>query len=115
MGLAYYMDEHVDIAITRGLRMRGIDVLTAQEDGLDATPDPVVLDRSTSLDRVVFTKDSDFLAEANRRQNQGIPFAGVVYAHQIGPSVGLCVRDLEILAVVYELSEMMNRVEYLPL
>ncbi len=115
MGLIYYMDEHVDIAITRGLVMRGIDVLTAQEDGRDATPDPVVLDRATSLNRVVFTKYSDFLAEANHRQIQGMSFAGVVYAHQIGPSVGLCVRDLEILAVVYEPAEMMNRVEYLPL
>ena len=27
----FYMDEHVPPAVTRGLRMRGIDVLTTQE------------------------------------------------------------------------------------
>jgi hypothetical protein len=61
------------------------------------------------------SQDSDFLAEANYRQTNGIPFAGVVYTYQLGPSVGQCVRDLELLAVFYEPSEMMNRVEYLPL
>jgi Domain of unknown function (DUF5615) len=40
------MDEHVHRAITIGLRLRGIDVLTVQEDGLTATPDPLILDRA---------------------------------------------------------------------
>ena len=31
--VALYMDVHVKEAITRGLRRRGVDVLTAQEDG----------------------------------------------------------------------------------
>jgi hypothetical protein len=115
MGLAFYMDEHIDSAITRGLRARSIDVLTAQEDGHDATPDPVVLDRATQLGRVVFTNDSDFLAEAHHRQANGIQFAGVVYAHQLGPSIGECIRDLELLATAYEPPDMENRVEYLPL
>lgn len=39
------MDEHVHRAITIGLRMRSIDVLTVQEDELTATPDPLLLDR----------------------------------------------------------------------
>lgn len=32
MSVAIYMDEHVHRAITVGLRLRGVDVLTAQED-----------------------------------------------------------------------------------
>lgn len=39
-----YMDENVRGAITRGLRRRGVDVVTAWEDGRAATPDPDVLD-----------------------------------------------------------------------
>lgn len=31
--LSFYMDHHVFSSITRGLRERGIDVLTAEEDG----------------------------------------------------------------------------------
>lgn len=34
MSVAFYMDEHVPRAISVGLRLRGVDVLTAQEDGL---------------------------------------------------------------------------------
>ena len=33
MSVAIYMDEHVHRAITAGLRLRGVDVVTAQEDG----------------------------------------------------------------------------------
>ncbi len=39
MSLSLYMDENVPIAITEGLRMRGVDVLTVQEDGLTSFPD----------------------------------------------------------------------------
>jgi hypothetical protein len=35
MPLPVYMDVHVPAAITAGLRRRGIDVLTSQEDGSD--------------------------------------------------------------------------------
>jgi hypothetical protein len=115
MAVALYLDEQVQSAITNGLRQRGIDVLTAQEDGHDATPDPVVLDRATALGRVVFTQDMDFLAEAHARQLNGVAFAGVVYAHQIAVSIGNCIRDLELVAAVYEPADMENRVEYLPL
>ena len=38
------MDHHVQGAITRGLRARGIDVLTAEEDGTKRWPDDRLLD-----------------------------------------------------------------------
>ena len=49
MSVRLYMDEQVHLAITTGLRVRGVDVLTAQEDGRSNTPDDVVLDRATEL------------------------------------------------------------------
>jgi predicted nuclease of predicted toxin-antitoxin system len=115
MALKYYLDEQVQNAIARGLRLLGIDVMTAQEDQHDETPDTVILDRAMKLDRVIFTQDADFLIEAHYRQLSGAPFSGVVYAHQTQVSIGDCVRDLEILAVFYESFEMLSRVEYLPL
>lgn len=33
MPIAFYMDQHVPRAITVGLRLRGVEVLTAYEDG----------------------------------------------------------------------------------
>ncbi len=49
MAIAQYMDEHVRRAITIELRLRGVDVLTVQEDGRTGFPDPIVLDRATEL------------------------------------------------------------------
>ncbi len=82
------MDEHIHQGITDGLRQRGVDVLTVQEDGRTGTPDPLVLDRATELQRIIFTQDQDFLAEANRRQVEGMSFAGVIYAHQRLVTIG---------------------------
>ncbi len=49
MTVAVYMDEHVHRAITTGVRLRGVDVLTAQEDGQRQVSDNVLLDRATEL------------------------------------------------------------------
>ena len=109
------MDHHVDIAITRGLRLRGVTVLTAEEDGTKQLADPLLLDRATALDYVLFTQDVDLLAEAARRQVAGEAFAGVVFARQQVVSIGRCIQDLELMAKVLDPVDMMNRVVYLPL
>jgi len=93
MALIYYLDEQVQKAIASGLRLLGIDVITAQEDGHDSRPDTEVLDRAMALGRVVFTQDTDFLVETSNRQQNGIPFAGVIYAHQTKVPIGDCIRD----------------------
>lgn len=77
--------------------------------------DDVLLDRVTALGRVIFTRDLDFLAHARERQTNDVTFSGVVYAHQLGASIGQCVTDLELLAKACEPEYMMNRVQYLPL
>jgi len=109
------MDEHVHRAITVGLRLRGVDVLTAQDDGRRNMPDDVLLDRATELGRVMFSQDEDVLAEAKRRQVKGRPFSGVIYAHQLRVTIGACVRDLELIARAAEPQDLANRVEFLPL
>jgi len=115
MAIALYMDVHVHRAITTGLRLRDVDVLTAQEDGHRTADDDRLLDRATELRRVLFTQDEDLLAEAKRRQVEDIPFAGVIYAHQLRITIGRCVNDLELITKLGEPEELANRVEYLPL
>jgi predicted nuclease of predicted toxin-antitoxin system len=63
------MDVHVRREVSVGLRIRGIDVLTSQDDKTTEWPDDKLLDRATSLGRILFTQDSDFLVEAARRNN----------------------------------------------
>jgi Domain of unknown function (DUF5615) len=123
MTVKLYMDEQVPRQITLGLRLRNIDVLTVQEDdrfpfreappsGLD---DPNVLARATELQRVLFTRDDDFLTIASDYLATDTEFIGIIYAHQKLASIGDCVRDLELIAIASELSDFLNHVEYLPL
>jgi len=115
MPLALYMDHHVPRAITVGLRLREVEVITAYEDGASALEDAALLDRATALGRVLFTRDDDLLAEATKRQRESIPFCGVVYAHQRRVSIGQCIEDLEIIAKAGEPDDLINRVQFLPL
>jgi predicted nuclease of predicted toxin-antitoxin system len=113
MSLSYYMDEHVDDDITRGLRRRGVDVLTVQDDGRRKTDDAAILDRALILGRVVFTQDDDFLREAHVRQFLGHPFAGVIYIHQVKERVGPIVLELEVFAKAGNPGDLDNQVVYL--
>lgn len=115
MSLAFYMDENVHGAITLGLRLRQIEALTVPEDDREGLPDPLVLDRATELNRLLFTQDRDLLIEATKRQSEEIYFGGVVYAHQLMISIGDCIRDLEIIAKAGLPEEFVNRVQFLPL
>lgn len=115
MALKVYLDHHVPRAITNGLRTRHIDVLTAFEDGADRLDDPELLDRATTLGRVLFSQDDDLLTEATRRQTQGIPFFGVVFGHQLTVTIGQCIRDLEVIALVGTADDVHNQVIFLPL
>lgn len=111
VSLGLYMDVHAPAGITRALRRRGVNVLTAQEDGAERLLDPDLLDRATACGRVVFTRDSDFLAEGVRRQRAGLPFVTIVYAHQQHVSIGRCVDDLAVVA----LDDANGQIVYLPL
>jgi hypothetical protein len=109
------MDVHVRRAITESLRLRGVDVLTAQTDGAARLPDPQLLDRAMQLGRVLFSQDEDLLAEAAARQRSGRPFAGLIYAHQLRVTIGRCIADLELIAHATEPADWLGQVEYLPL
>jgi len=79
---------HLPRAVTTALRLRGIDVLTAQEDASDTLDDALLLLRATFLGRVLVSQDDDLLRERHRMQREGLEFAGIIYAHQLIVSVG---------------------------
>jgi hypothetical protein len=110
-----YLDENVDGAIAAGLRRRGVDVLTVQEDERSGTADPEVLRRSGELGRVLFSQDTDLLVEAAECWRRGVAFCGVIYAHQRDVPAGICVRELELIPTLGEAEEFQNRVTFLPL
>ena len=69
--LFLYMDHCVPGPITVGLRQRGVDVLTAEEDGTKQLDDDDLLDRASSVGRILFSQDKDLLAIAHERQQAG--------------------------------------------
>lgn len=115
MSIPLYMDVHVPYAMTLELRLRGVDVLTAQEDGAGELQDSKLLDRASTLGRVLVTHDADFLQEAAQRQENAVRFAGIIYAHQLDITIGQCVRDLELIARASDPEDWVNWVEFLPL
>lgn len=109
------MDVHVPRGIVDALRARNVPVLTAQEDGYGEADDAALLARATALNRVLFTRDQDFLQICATWQKKGISFSGLVYAHQLRVTIGRCVQDLALMAEVNHPEDLANRIEHLPL
>lgn len=114
MAVTFYMDVHVPQPITDQLRSRGVDVLTAIGDGCEESPDDELLERARELGRVIFTQDIRFRALAETWQGQNRPFAGLVYGHQLGGTIGQYVNDLFLIAEASEPDEWENTVGHLP-
>ena len=92
----------------RGLRQRGVDVLTVAEAGLLGASDEQHLKRASTDDRVVFTQDADFL----RLHTAGVGHAGIVYAPQ-GTLTGDIIRGLMLIHRVLDVEDMTGHVEFL--
>lgn len=115
MSVPLYADVHIRGPVIRGLRSRGVDILTAREDGAERLSDSDLLDRATVLGRVLVTQDDDLFSIAASRLQDGKNFAGLVYSHQMRITIGQMIDDLELIAQVNEPAEMVNKIEYLPL
>lgn len=76
--------------------------------------DEALLERAGLLERVLFTQDIRFKALAEDWQRQERVFAGLIFGHQLGGTIGQFVKDLELIALASEPNEWLNVVEYLP-
>jgi hypothetical protein len=114
VAVGLYFDHNVSRVIAQGLRLREVDVLTAFEDGTQMLPDSELLDRATALGRPLFSSDEDLIVEARRRQREGVPFAGVIFAPQ-SAAVSTCIDQLEILAKAGDLVDFADRLLFVPL
>ena len=76
-----YADENFDFPVVEELRRLGHDVVTAQEDGLTSSPDPVILARAHILGRVVLTHNRRHF---ERLVRLGADYSGLLSATQDG-------------------------------
>jgi hypothetical protein len=115
VALTIYMDVHIPAAITDGLRRNHVDVLTSQEDHTRTAEDEDLLVRATSLGRLLFTYDEDFLTIAAAWQHSSKHFPGILFAAQTGMSIGRTIADIQLIAEVCSPEEIADQVVYLPL
>lgn len=115
MIVRYYFDAHVPRAVAIGLRQRGLDILTAQEDVRDHLSDQELLERATALGRVMVTQDADFPRIGVEWQKLSRSFSGIIHAHQLRVSIGEMIEGLVLLGSVLEAKDWHNRIEFLPL
>ena len=115
VSLQFYFDQHMPEAIAAGLRRRGIEVLTAADDGAERLPDDQLLVRATQLKRVLVTMDQDFLQIAEDCWSEHHAFGGIVVMTSGRMTIGQVIEELELIAQVFVTEEFQNRLQRLPL
>jgi hypothetical protein len=111
--LRLYADECVDGRVVTGLRRRGVDVVTAHEEGLLSASDQRHMERASELGRPVVSADQDFLAIVHDLLTRGLRFPGLLYI-QPGTSVGDAIRAIADAAQILDPADMESWVEWIP-
>jgi hypothetical protein len=104
----YYLDEHIQEAVLRGLRARGVDVTSVMEEDQRGASDLEHIRFGLAHGRVIVSYDPDFL----RLHAQGVDHAGLAFKEG-GASIGELVRGLLLIWSVMSAEEMHGHVEFL--
>jgi predicted homoserine dehydrogenase-like protein len=106
--IRFYLDEHIAQSVVAGLERRGVDAITTDEAGIRGASDEEQLAHATQQQRVIVTKDDDFL----RLHAQGVQHNGIVFVPGQA-SIGAIIRGLNLIHLVLNTDEMRNHVEFL--
>ena len=106
--IAFYTNESVNVAISEGLKRRGIKILAARDAGNLGLSDEEQLNYAAKNNFVIVTHADDFLTMAIKYDHKGI-----VYVHQQKYGVGDLIRKLKLLWDVAEQEDFRNHVEFL--
>jgi uncharacterized protein with PIN domain len=107
--MLFHLDEHVDHAIARALRMRGIDVTTTTDANLAGAADEEHVEFGIRTGRVIFTQDADFV----KLHRLGIAHAGIVYSSSHTRTICEVVRFLCLMHDCLTQEEMTGKVEFM--
>jgi len=111
--LRAYADEHVPHAIVRGLRARGMDVVSVTERDRRQAADDVLLEEAIAEQRMMLTCDADFLRLAARHHAAAAAFAPIVFWPQQQRAIGHVIRSVIRLATSLTYDEATSRVFFL--
>jgi hypothetical protein len=115
MAARFFADVHVPGPFIHQLRLRGVDITAATEEGHERKSDEELLVLATEAARIMVTQDIRFRVLAEDWQRTKRFFSGLVFAHQRRVSFGEMVADLELISHGTDAAYWQNRVEQLPI
>lgn len=115
MKIRFYFDEDaMDADLIHALRIRGVDVTSALEQGMIRRPDSDHLEFATSQGRVLYSFNvGDFQRLHNEALTQGKQHAGIVLGQQQKYSLGEQMRRLLNIAARISAEAMKDNLVYL--
>lgn len=105
-----YSDEDVNMAITEGLKRRGIKAFSCQEVGNIGLTDEEQIKYANSKKLVILTHDVDFLRLIHERK---MSHSGIIFVSQNKLNVGEVIRKIEFLVSILSEEDMENHIEFL--
>ncbi len=110
----YFDEDSMDRSLILALRARGVDVVTALEEGMIEREDREHLDFATLEGRVLYSFNvGDFMRLHSEYLYLGKHHAGIVLARQQHYSIGSIMRRLLELIAARSAEDMVDNVEFL--
>ena len=106
--IVFYTNESVSVAVSEGLKRRGVKAISARDAGNLGLSDEEQLAYASKNNFVIVTHDDDFLSIAMEHEHNGI-----AYVHQEKYNVGDLIRRLKLLCETTQSENMINHVEFL--
>lgn len=105
-----YLDESIPVAISEGLKRRGIKALSSRDAGNLGSSDQKQLEFAIREKAVLVTNDADFLRMFKKKP---VDHFGLIYYQQEKYTVTEVIRRLEDLTAILTKEDFKNRIEFL--
>lgn len=106
MSITIQADEHIKKGISEGVKRRGVEIYTVEDEGIKGKSDEALLQFAKQKNRVILTNDSDFL---EIEDHPGILYITTQYA-SIGEIIKEVVRHVD----QYTKEEFEDTIFYIP-
>lgn len=106
--MKFLADEHIDLPAVKALKRLSIDIISIQEAHMGSYADEEILDYGNKNERVIITKDSDFL----RLHSKGIKHTGIIFLTSHLNTSGL-IKEIQKVLIIFEKLE--NVVIFIPI
>ena len=108
--MKFLADEHIELSIVTGLKFLGIDAISVNEADKRESDDEEILSFAKDNDRVIITRDSDFI----KLHKRGAEHAGIVFISKF-LAIGKIIGEIEKISMLFEPEHIKNTVIYIPL